>query len=359
MSNEVLMLVGMLVIIFGVVFWLFFRKYSARERAQSDTSTLLVLQNQMNEMARTLDTRLAETSRLMQSQFGTMQEHMQHQFGTSAKIVQEVTEKLVKLDETNRQVVGFADQLKNLQDILKNPKQRGILGEYYLEAVLANVLPPGSFQMQFAFPDGVIADAVIFIKEKRICVDSKFSLENYNRIVESRDPQERERFERQFRIDLKNRIDETAKYVKPQDGTMDFAFMFIPAEAIYYDLLVNQIGAVKVNTQDLIDYAFKKHVLIVSPTNFLAYLQTVLQGLRALQIEESAKEIRRHVEELARHLRSYEDYMRKMGTHLGTTVNMYNYAYKEFGKIDKDVMRITGDKIGTEIVSIEGPGQNG
>ena len=219
--------------------------------------------------------------------------------------------------------------------------------------------PTGSYQMQYGFADGTIVDAVVFVKDKIIPIDSKFSLENYNRMVEARDPAERERLEKIFRQDLKNRIDETAKYVKPEDGTMDFAFMFIPAEAIYYDLLVNQIGAVKINTQDLIQYAFKdRHVIIVSPTSFLAYLQTVLQGLRALQIEESAKEIRKRVEELGKHLRSYEEYMKKLGGHLGTSVNMYNSAYKELSKIDKDVLRITDEKIGIEVVAISGPAQD-
>lgn len=327
---------------FGGLIW-FLAKRS--KPAVRDENVFLVLQNQMSEITRRLDERLSESTRLIQSQFGA-----------SAKIIQEVTEKLVKLDETNKQVVNFADQLRNLQDILKNPKQRGILGEYYLEALLKNVLPPGGFQMQYTFANGLIADAVVFVKEKIIPIDSKFSLENYNRIVEEREAGERERLERLFRQDLKNRIDETSKYVLPEEGTMDFAFMFIPAEAIYYDLLVNQVGTLKSNTQDLIQYAFKeKHVIIVSPTSFLAYLQTVLQGLRALQIEESAKEIRKRVEELGRHLASYEIYMKKLGGHLGTAVNTYNTAYKELGKIDKDVFRITGEKPGVEPAAIEGP----
>ncbi len=311
-----------------------------------------MLQNQITALSRTLDERLSESTRLLHNQFGA-----------STRIVQEVTERLVKLDETNKQVVNFAEELRSLQDILKNPKQRGILGEYYLETVLKNVLPPGSYQMQYKFArdekgQELIADAVIFVKEKIIPIDAKFSLENYNRIVAERDPVERERLERLFRQDLKNRIDETSKYVKPEEGTMDFAFMFIPAEAIYYDLLVNQVGTVKVNTQDLIQYAFKdRHVIIVSPTSFLAYLQTVLQGLRALQIEESAKEIRKRVEELGRHLKSYEEYMRKMGSHLGTTVHAYNSAYKELGKIDKDVVRMTGERAGIEPAVIEAPAE--
>ncbi len=308
---------------------------------------LTLLQNQMNEITRTLDNKLSESNRVLQSQFGE-----------SAKIIRDVTERLTKLDETNKQVINFADQLQSLQDILKNPKQRGILGEYYLETLLKNVLPPGSYQMQYPFKDGTIVDAVVFVKDKIICIDSKFSLENYNRLIDEKDPAERERLEKSFKTDLKNRIDETSKYVKPDEGTMDFAFMFIPHEAIYYDLLIAQVGAVKVNTRDLIEYAFKdKHVIIVSPTSFLAYLQTVLQGLKALQIEESAKEIRKNVETLSRHLLSYDEFVKRLGGSLETTVKTYNNAYKELGKINKDMLRITGEDAGIEPLAVEPPAE--
>lgn len=328
------------IIIGGVAaYFILFRK------KEGDGNGLLMLQNQMNDLARKLDHGLGQSAEIMQKQFGE-----------SAKIIREVTERLTRLDETNRQVVSFADQLRNLQDILQNPKQRGILGEYYLETVLKNVLPPGSYQMQYPFKDGNIVDAVIFVKEKIIPVDSKFSLENYNRILETRDQAERERFERQFRQDLKNRIDETSKYVLPAEGTMDFAFMFIPSEAVYYDLLINKVGAVKIATQDLIEYAFKeRHVIIVSPTSFLAYLQTVLQGLKALQIEESAKEIKKYVESLGRHLVTYEDFMQKLGKNLAATVGTYDKAYHEFQKIDKDIYKITGEKMDAEPLLVAKP----
>jgi DNA recombination protein RmuC len=268
----------------------------------------------------------------------------------------ELKEKLAKLEKTNEQVVGFAGQLQSLENILKNPKQRGILGEYYLETLLKNVLPPKGYQMQYKFKNDEAVDAVVFVKDKIIPIDSKFSLENYNRIIQEHDEAARAPLEKQFKIDLKNRIDETSKYIRPNENTMDFAFMFIPSEGIYYDLLVNQIGAVKVNTHDLIEYAFKeKKVIIVSPTSFFAYLQTVLQGLRALQIEESAKEIRKAVEKLGRHLLSYEEYMKKLGNNLGTTVNMYNSANKEFKKIDKDILKITGETMDLEILELDRP----
>jgi DNA recombination protein RmuC len=350
MTELQLLFIILLILIagFAAVFLMFKRRKSEKINEQQ---AFLMLQNQINEINRTLDIKLGESTRLLE-----------RQFGESAKIIRDVTEKLVRLDETSKQVIGFVDQLQNLQDILKNPKQRGVLGEYYLKTVLENVLPPGTFQMQYLLGKDektgkdLIVDAVIFIKNRVIPIDSKFSLENYNRILETKDEAEQKRLEAAFRDDLKNRIDETAKYIKPEKETMEFAFMFIPAEAVYYDLLINKIGAIKSNTRDLIQYAAgEKKVMIVSPTTFLAYLQTVLQGLKALQIEESAKEIRKRVEELGRHLSSYETYMKKLGTHLGTTVNMYNNAYKELGKIDKDVLKIAGEAIEIEPKVLKGP----
>ena len=349
--NEILIILLVFVLVAIVAgFILIFRALKKKSEPQ-DVQSMVLLQNQIQELNRTLDAKMGESSRFMQ-----------FQHGESAKLIRDVTERLTKLDETNKQVVNFADQLQSLQDILKNPKQRGVLGEYYLETLLKNVLPSGSYEVQYHMGldektgKELIVDAVVFVKDKIIPIDSKFSLENYNRLAEERDPVERERLEKLFKSDLKNRIDETAKYVLPSKGTMDFAFMFIPHEAIYYDLLIAQVGAVKVNTRDLIEYAFKeKHVIIVSPTSFLAYLQTVLQGLKALQIEESAKDIIKRVEELGRHVSSYESYLQKLGNHLGTSVNTYNLAYKEFGKIDKDVSKVTGVVSKVEPMTLEGP----
>lgn len=280
---------------------------------------------------------------------------------SSERIIRDVTEKLKDIEGTNKQVIGIADQLEGLESILKNPKQRGILGEYYLESLLKNIFQPNQYQLQYKFNDGDIADAVLFIKDKKepqsiIPIDSKFSLENYNKLCVEKNETRRKELEKQFKQDLKNRIDETAKYIKPKENTMDFAFMFIPSEGIYYDLLVSQVGAVKVNTRDLIEYAFKeKRVIIVSPTSFAAYLQTVLQGLKALTIEKSVREIIQNVQKLGTHMSAYEDYMKKVGGHLSTTVNAYNSASKELGKIDKDVTKITGESIGHEIERLDKP----
>ncbi len=283
-------------------------------------------------------------------------ESIQKQLNESSKIVKDVTSQLEKIHSDHQHVIDVKSQLGKLTDVLANPKQRGILGEYFLETLLKNVFQPNQYQLQYSFKDGEIVDAAVFVKDKIIPIDSKFSLENYNKIIEERDKEKREKLEKIFKQDLKNRIEETSKYIRPDEGTMDFAFMFIPSEGVYYDLLINQIGAIKVTTYDLIEYAFKeKHVIIVSPTSFYAYLQTVLQGLRALQIEESAKQIRKQVENLQKHLLNYDSFLQRLGNNLSTTVNAYNQAYKEFGKIDKDVAKITEGEKNIEPLQLEKP----
>ena len=335
------------VLIGGILAYFLFGRKKNTANETKDTGLQLILQ-QLNEISRTVDQKLGESHR-------QVNESLKFHSSESNKIIRDVTERLTRLDETNKQVISFADQLQSLQDILKNPKQRGILGEYYLETVLKNVLPPGSYQMQYAFPDGNIVDAVVFVKDKIIPIDSKFSLENYNKMVEERNPAEKKKLETIFVNDLKNRITETSKYIQPNHGTTDFAFMFIPHEAIYYDLLTNKVGAGDENENLIQRAAGKYKVIITSPTSFLAYLQTVLQGLKAMQIEESAKEIIKKVGDLGKHLKSYDEYHAKLGNALGTVVNHYNTSNKELRKIDKDVLRIAGSSPELSTLEIEKP----
>lgn len=322
-----LIIIAVLAVIAAVLFL-----QNRKKGGSEENSSLLMIQNQLSELRGAVDEKL-----------GTSAQMFQQQYSESAKLIQAVTQELTRVSEGQKQVMNITEQLQSLQDILKNPKQRGVLGEYYLEALLKNVMPPGSYQMQYGFPDGTIVDAAVFVKDKIIPVDSKFSLENYNRIAEASDEAQRDRLQKAFVQDLKNRIVETAKYIQPEQGTTEFAFMFIPHEAIYYDLLVNKIGSISEDSENLVQRAAGRYrVIIVSPTSFLAYLQTVLQGLKAMQIEESAKLIIKRVEDLGRHLKAYEEYHTKLGNSLQTSVNTFNASRKELGKIDKDVLKITG-----------------
>jgi DNA recombination protein RmuC len=296
-----------------------------------------------------------------------MTEAVRTQFSESQKLLREINDQMnkslvdvareqTKTNEATTRFMTIAEQLANLEKVLKHQKQRGNLGEASLELILSNILPPGAYKMQHRFANNDAVDAVIVTKEGLIPVDAKFSLDNYNRVTQAIDDKQREELEKEFKNDLKKRIDETAKYVRPEEGTLPFAFMFIPAEAIYYDLLVNEVGAVKVNTRNLIDYAYnEKKVIVVSPTTFAAYLQSVLYGFKAFKIEETAKDIIKRVNELGKHLKAYEDFVGKMGSSLSTTVNHYNAAYKELGKVDKDITRITGDTPGLEVSMVEKP----
>ena len=318
-------IVVLLVAILG--FQLYVWNRPKEEEKKPDTQGFVLLQNQLADLTRAVDQKLLE-------------------------VVRGVSE----TKESTKQVFTIAEQLQNLEKVLKHQKQRGNLGEASLELILGNILPPTSYKMQYEFPGGETVDAVILTKEGIIPIDAKFSLDNYQRLINAIDERQREELEKQFKNDLKLRIDECGKYVRPKDGTLPFAFMYIPAEAIYYDLLINEVGAVKVNTRNLIDYAYnEKKVIIVSPTTFAAYLQSVLYGFKAFKIEEAAKDIAKNVENLSRHIRAYEDYYKKLGTSLSTTVNHYNTGYKELGKIDKDVMRITGEAADIEVSSIERP----
>lgn len=352
MENILFIVLGVIVAGFVVVIFVLNQRLSDMKRG----SGVELMKTDLVELTRNVSALQQVMGDKLEKNATSMQMSLQKQLGESAKLVADVTQRLAKLDETNRRVVDVADELKTLQNVLQNPKQRGVFGEYYLQSVLENVLPPGQFAMQYKFKDGEIADAAIFLERGQILpIDSKFSLENYNRMIEATEKTERERLLLKVKADLKGRIDETSKYIRPSENTMDFAFMFIPSESLYYDLLINNVGTAG-SSRDLIEYAFRdRKVIIVSPTSFMAYLQTVLQGLRSLQIEEQAKDIQIRVGKLGLHIGKFETYMQKLGGALGTTVNHFNMAHKELGKIDKDVVKIAGTAAGVDPVLIDRP----
>ena len=310
--------------------------------------------SQMNELVnQKIDTNNARVQESISRQLS----ESSRQLNASNKAISDISAKLASITETNRHVESVADELKTLQAVLQNPKQRGVFGEYYLDTVLGNVLPPGSYDLQYKFKDDEIVDAIVYLdKGKILPIDSKFSLENYNRMVAAETKAEREKYAKKVREDLKGRIDETSKYIRPGEKTMDFAFMFVPSESLYYDLLINKVGSANSSERDLIEYAYRdKKVIITSPTSFMAYLQTILQGLRSLEIEKDTKEIQARVAKLGTHLTAFDAYMGKLGNSLGTTVNHYNTAYKSLAQIDKDVVKITSGEQTIEVKQISRP----
>jgi len=351
------LIVLLLVANLGLVAFLFCR---GQKPVEQDTQDLMLLQNQLEQLSRSMDHKLGEGSRAMNESVRTQFEQSQRLISNiqeaMSRQLTEVAKEQTKTNEATNNFMKIAEQLSNLEKVLTHQKQRGNWGEASLELILGNFLPPNQFQMQYQFADGDSVDAAIFTKEGIIPVDAKFSLDNYNRLVNAVDENQREELGKTFKNDLKLRIDETSKYVRPKEGTLPIAFMYIPAEAIYYDLLVGEVNPCKVNARNLIDYAYReKKVIIVSPTTFMAYLAMVANGLKAFKVEENFKDIQKNIDALGKHLKSYEDYYKKIGNALSTTINHYNAGSKELGKIDKDVTKITGASPELEAMLLDKP----
>jgi DNA recombination protein RmuC len=354
-------------VIFGLIVVVIVLIIKPKQSDVPANSNLLSLVNELRkEMLSSTSSQRIEMETKLDAMHKRMMENMQQssttlqrQFKHTSGIVRDVTEKLTMLDETNKQVLGFSEQLQSLENILKNPKQRGILGEYWLESLLGQVLAPTQYQMQYDLGTDektgqkLIPDAVIFVKEMLIPIDAKFSLDNYNRISQEPDPERRAQLEKDFKADVKLRIDETSKYIQIEKGTTNFSFMFVPAEGVYHNLISANVGSIRVNARNLIEYAFERGVMIVSPTSFYAYLQTVILGLKALQIEESVKDIQKQAEKLMRHMKAYEDHHNRVGKHLETTVRAYTASSKELKKVDKDIYKITEGVAGKELEPLE------
>ncbi len=344
-------------IIVGVLFanaiLLIFLIYKLSNKKPDGESALL--QQNLNHLSDNVLKLQSQLKDQIDSKLDKSQESMSRQLAQSAKLVKDVTERLTKLDDTNKRVVDVADELKQLQNVLQNPKQRGVLGEFYLEQILQNLLPPGSYTLQYKISEGNVVDAVIHLDGKILPIDSKFSLENYNRLLDAKES-ERPAFEKAFKEDLKKRIDETSKYIEPKKGTLDQALMFIPSEAIYYDLLANKVGATGVSGRDLMQYAaVDKRVVIVGPSTLSAMLQVIVQGLKSLEIQKDTEVIKKNIEQLQKHLIAYDGYYKKIGNSLGATVGHYNKASKELGKIDKDIVKIGGGDTVLEVDSVIKP----
>jgi DNA recombination protein RmuC len=347
MIIAVIVLGVLVLVLLGIVLW---RSGSSAD----DTNSALLLKQDLTKLSDDITTLKDGVQQQLTEQLGASNKQIASQSAANIKILQQVTEKLTKLEGTNKNVGDIASELKTLQNVLQNPKQRGVVGEFYLEQILKNTLPPGAFELQYKLGEGMIVDAAIKLDDRVLPVDSKFSLENYNRLIDAKDT-DKETLVRQFKADIKGRIDETAKYIMPGKGTLDQALMFIPSEAIYYDLLANKVGLGAVSGRNLIQYASEKKVTIVGPSTLSAMLQTIMQGLRSIEIHRDTEKIRKNIEQLQKHLISHNAYMQKLGNSLGTTVGHFNTTYKELGKVDRDIVKIAESEASVEPMLLEKP----
>lgn len=341
------------IIILGLIYLVYNSKTSAGSTSTNDLIQFSnSLSSQIQEIRKEIDTNSKESRTEIESKLKdinkqindfhkTSTSNITQQFKESNKVIKDVTAELEKIKGTNEQVLSFANQMKTLEKILGNQKQRGVLGEIQLENLLANVLPPELFQMQHSFKNKEVVDAIVRVGAYIIPIDAKFSLDNYNKMIECSNKEELADLEKKFKSDIKNRIDETAKYIRPNENTTDYAYMFIPADGLYQDLLNSRVGTLKINQRDLVSYAYTKKVMIVSPMSLFPMLQITVKALHNLKVESSINDVLKNVEKLSTHLNAYKTYHDKLGNTLGTAVNHYNDSTKEFKKIDKDVIKIS------------------
>lgn len=291
------------------------------------------LQNSLEHLRQSIDYKLSENGKRLSENFSTSTRISEN----ANKHIWELTRKLTELGETNKEIQEIGKRLEGLEHILKNPKRRGNLGEYFLKELLENVFSKNQYSLQAPLSSGIV-DALLHIGPTSIPIDAKFPQENYEKLIKSEDEFSIKKYSSELKKDIKLRIDEVAKYILPSEWTSDFAFMLIPAEGLYYDIFIGKVG--ELSSRELIEYGFLRKVIITSPSGFYAYLQTVLQGMKSLQIEAHAKEIQKYVLKLQKDLQSYEETFLKLWNALNTTVNHYNTGKKRLEIIDKDILNI-------------------
>jgi DNA recombination protein RmuC len=300
----------------------------------------------------TVNQQLAQITNQVNTQLGQVTQQLQKSTGdlntrldNAARVVQEVSKGLGSLSEATQKVFLVGKDIASLQEILRSPKLRGGLGELFLGDLLAQIFPPAHYSLQHRFKSGEAVDAVIRIGESLVPVDAKFPLENFKRVVETASEEERKAARKKFLADVKKHIDAIAgKYILPDEGTFDFALMYIPAENVYYELIIKDEA---VDTDKaLLNYAFMRRVIPVSPNSFYAYLQTILLGLKGLHIEEQAQEILKNLARLSGDFKKFQEEFELVGRHLTNAKGKYDDADKRLDKFSDRLQALSGTEAG-------------
>lgn len=296
--------------------------------AQKQDQSVQFLQREVTTLREQLGRGLEESAKLIMES----QKSVGDRLDRAAEAVGGVNKALGALDEATKQVFMVGKDIAQLQEILRAPKMRGAFGELFLADLLSQILPPQNFALQHAFKSGEIVDAVVRLG-RLVPVDSKFPLENFKRLLQCQDPQEKTAARRKFFTDVKKHVDAIAmKYIRPEEDTFDFALMYIPAENVYYETVIKDDAADADNS--LLAYAFAKHVIPVSPNSFYAYLHTISLGLRGMRIEENAKEILSHLGRLKGDFHRFKDDFSLLGKHLNNTRTKYEDAERRLSRFE-------------------------
>jgi DNA recombination protein RmuC len=326
----------LILVVLGLLAWLTSVTFGGRKEIAGLATGIALLQQQLDALKAAQD----RTSENLQKSLQAGQESITQNLRSSQQVLGQLHTQIGELQGTSTQMMRVGDEVRRLQDILSSPKLRGQMGEWSLENLLANILPKDSYHLQYGFKDGKTVDALVQLADFSVPIDAKFPLPAFEKLVKAESDEEKVRLRKQFLKDCTNHIDTiAANYIRPAEGTLDFAIMYIPAENVYYETIVKYAG----ETQDILQYSLDKKVIPVSPNLLYAYLMTVAMGLHGLQIEKQAAEIRQNLKKLNASFADFLSNWDVLGKHLRNAYSQYDEADKKLDRFGLQLDQIQGE----------------
>jgi DNA recombination protein RmuC len=335
---SILIAVGivLILVVLALLIWLIGSTFAGRKEIAGQAAGISLLQQQLEALKTSQD----GTREALQSSLQAGQNTLTQSLQSSQKVLSELHGQIGNLQGTNKQMLQVGNEVRRLQDILSSPKLRGQMGEWSLENLLRQILPKDSYQLQYTFKDGKMVDALIQLAEYSVPVDAKFPLPGFEKVVKAETDEEKSKLRKQFLKDVTIHIDKIASdYIRPAEGTLDFALCYIPAENVYYETVVKYAG----ETHDILQYSLDKKVIPVSPNLLYVYLMTVVMGLHGLQIEKQAAEIRQNLKKLNASFGDFGTHWEVLGKHLRNAYGQYDEGQKKLDRFGLQLDQIQGE----------------
>ena len=327
----------LVVVVLGLLVWLISSSFAGRKEIAGQAASLGALAQQLETLKAAQD----DTKDKLQKSLLDGQTNISRNMQASQEVLDRLNKQIGELQGTNKQMMQIGSEVRRLEDILSSPKLRGQMGEWSLENLLANILPKDSYKLQYTFKDGKVVDALVQLADFSVPIDAKFPLPGFEKVVKAETEEEKIKLRRQFLKDITAHIDKIARdYIRPAEGTLDFALCYIPAENVYYETIVKYAG----ETHDILQYCFDKKVIPVSPNLLYTYLMTVAMGLHGLQIEKQAAEIRQNLKKLNASFGDFGSNWEVLGKHLRNAYSQYEEGQKKLDRFGMQLDQIQSEK---------------
>jgi DNA recombination protein RmuC len=332
-SVLIAVVIVLIVSVLGLLVWLISVSFAGRKETAAHSANIGLLAQQLEALRTAQD----KTSENLQKSLQAGQTNLSQSLQSSQQVLSRLNTQIGELQGTNTQMLRIGNDVRRLEDILSSPKLRGQMGEWSLENLLSQILPKDSYELQYTFKDGKVVDALIKMADYSVSVDAKFPLPSFEKVIKAETDGEKTKLRKQFLKDVTAHIDKIASdYIRPAEGTLDFALMYIPAENVYYETIVKYVG----ETQDILQYSLEKKVIPVSPNLLYVYLMTVVMGLHGLQIEKQAAEIRQNLKRLNASFADFLSNWDTLGKHLRNAYSQYDDGSKKLDRFGLQLSQI-------------------